>query len=342
MPLTEYAGVKPLYGIKTGLNEAFLIDTPTRDQLVRDDPACADIIKPYLRGQDIERWWSPSNGLWMIFTRRGIQIEKYPSVKRHLAAFRNQLEPKPEDWVPSTAKDKWPGRKEGNYAWYEIQDTIDYWQDFERPKVVYVDIAWSPSFCLDLQGRYTNNTVYFIPSGDPWLVAVLNAPIGWHYSWRRAQHGKDEALRYFNTFVETYPIPPIDQIEAVSDFVTRISRARSQVGTGRMSILDWLRYEFGVEKPGPALAEPHLLNDDAFAAAVRNVLPKSQKLSAADIARLKQEHAETIEPARRAANEALALERRLSNLVNAAYGLTPEDVALMWRTAPPRMPFMPT
>ena len=171
VPLTEYAGVKPLYGIKTGLNEAFLIDTPTRERLVRDDPACADIIKPYLRGQDIERWWSPSNGLWMIFARRGIQIEKYPSVKRHLDGFRIQLEPKPEDWAPSTAKDKWPGRKEGNYAWYEIQDTIDYWQDFERPKVVYVDIAWSPSFCLDTQSRYTNNTVYFIPSGDPWLVA---------------------------------------------------------------------------------------------------------------------------------------------------------------------------
>ena len=125
----------------------------------------------------------------------------------------------------------------------------------------------------------------------------------------------------------------MEQIETVYDFVQRVSQARSQVGGGRMSILDWLRHEFGIEKPGPALAEPDLLNADAFAAAVRKVLPKSQKLSAADIARLKQEHAATVEPARRAANEALALERRLSGLVNAAYGLTPEDVALMWRTA---------
>ncbi len=66
IPLADYAGVKPLYGIKTGLNEAFLIDTPTRDRLVKDDPGCADIIKPYLRGQDIERWWSPPSGLHMI------------------------------------------------------------------------------------------------------------------------------------------------------------------------------------------------------------------------------------------------------------------------------------
>ena len=51
--LAEHAGVKPLYGIKTGLNEAFLVDTAKRDELVRDDPACIEIVKPYLRGQDI-------------------------------------------------------------------------------------------------------------------------------------------------------------------------------------------------------------------------------------------------------------------------------------------------
>ncbi len=74
VPLADYAGVKPLYGIKTGLNEAFLIDRAKRDELVRDDPGCAEIIKPYLRGQDIERWYAPWNGLWMIFARRGIDL----------------------------------------------------------------------------------------------------------------------------------------------------------------------------------------------------------------------------------------------------------------------------
>ncbi len=69
VPLAEYAGVKPLYGIKTGLNEAFLINKATRDQLVNDDPGCAEVIKPYLRGQDIERWWSPPSGLYMILLK---------------------------------------------------------------------------------------------------------------------------------------------------------------------------------------------------------------------------------------------------------------------------------
>jgi hypothetical protein len=59
------------------------------------------------------------------------------------------------------------------------------------------------------------------------------------------------------------------------------------------------------------------------------------------LSKLRDEHARTIEPARTQAAEALQLERQLSDLVNDAYGLTPDEVALMWQTAPPRMPFTP-
>ena len=100
-------------GVLTGFNEAFLIDTPTRDALVAADPTCAEIIKPYLRGQDIERWYAPWQGLWMIFARRGIEIEKYPSVLAHLQQYREQLEPRPEDWQGDSRG--WLGRKPGNY-----------------------------------------------------------------------------------------------------------------------------------------------------------------------------------------------------------------------------------
>ena len=77
------------------MNEAFLIDDDTRTALIRDDPGCSDIIKPYLRGQDIKRWAPEWQGLWMIFARRGIDIDAYPSVLRHLEQFRERLEPKP-------------------------------------------------------------------------------------------------------------------------------------------------------------------------------------------------------------------------------------------------------
>lgn len=260
--------------------------------------------------------------------------ESYPAIHRHIKVF--------EEWVDLKDNGKLGLRHRDDQGrfWWELRP-CDYYEAFENPKILYVDITWSASFCLDSKGHYTNNTCYFVSSGDPWLLAVLNAPVGWAYSWRRAQHGKDEALRYFTSFVESYPIPkrPGSNID---DLVQDVAAMRGQIVLGRVAILDWLRLEFGIDKPGAALSQSHELDADGFAAAVRKTLPKSRKISAAEIARLKQEHATTVEPARRAAREALALERRLSDLVNAAYGLTPEDVALMWATAPPRMPFYPS
>ncbi|MGC8640059.1 MAG: Eco57I restriction-modification methylase domain-containing protein, partial [Isosphaeraceae bacterium] len=66
MPLKDVLGKSPLMGIKTGFNKAFLIDTATRQGLTSADPACASVIQPYVRGQDIERWHTVWDGLWMI------------------------------------------------------------------------------------------------------------------------------------------------------------------------------------------------------------------------------------------------------------------------------------
>jgi hypothetical protein len=90
---------------------------------------------------------------------------------------------------------------------------------------------------------------------------------------------------------------------------------------------------------GQEFERPERLDPDDFVAAVRRAVRRH--LTAAEIARLKWEHAETVEPARVAAAEAQRLERLVSDSVNAAYGLTPEEVALMWQTAPPRMPAPP-
>jgi hypothetical protein len=350
VPLAEYAGVKPLYGIKTGLNEAFLIDTATREGLVKADPKCADIIKPYLRGQDIERWWSPPSGLHMIVLKSSsdyawpwadapdeAEAEKrfkvaYPSLHAHMKSWESLVD-------PETSKRRGlRHREDQGRFWWELRPCA-YYEAFERPKVLYVDITWSASFSHDTSGRFTSNTSYFVPSGNPWLACALNAPIGWWFSWRRAQHGKDEALRYFTSFVEDYPVPAA---EDVGDQIERLAGGKASIRTAVVAIHDWLRHEFGPDKIGRTLETPHNLDSDGFVEAVRATLPKSRKWSAAEIARLKQEYTDTLIPARNAAADILALERKLSDVVNAAYGLTSDEVALMWRTAPPRMPLDPT
>lgn len=107
----------------------------------------------------------------------------------------------------------------------------------------------------------------------------------------------------------------------------------------RRTILDWLRVEHSIEKASLKLQAPTELDSEAFVAEVKRIRVRKNPLSAAALKSLRDEHARTIEPVRIQAAEALQLERRLSDLVNEAYGLTHEEVALLWETAPPRMPF---
>ncbi|MGL6095693.1 MAG: Eco57I restriction-modification methylase domain-containing protein, partial [Fimbriiglobus sp.] len=188
VPLKEYAGVGPLRGAVTGFNEAFVVDGPTRDRLVAEHPSSEAVLKKYLRGQDIDRWCSEWSGAWMIFARRGIDIDQFPAIKRHLEGFRTQLEPKPKDWDGK----EWPGRKPGLYKWYELQDPVDYWQEFEKPKIGYQVIQFHPCFCLDTSRVLGNDKTFFIPTGDLYLLGVLNSPVMWWHNWRHLVHLKDE------------------------------------------------------------------------------------------------------------------------------------------------------
>ena len=115
-PTLKEAYGSPFYGVKTGLMDAFIIDRSTRDKLIAEDSSSSEIIKPFLGGKDLKRWHVQPRDLWLIFTRRGIDIKKYPAIKTFLESFRERLEPKPKDW-PKGAK--WPGRKAGPYQWYK-------------------------------------------------------------------------------------------------------------------------------------------------------------------------------------------------------------------------------
>jgi len=336
VPLTEYLGVKPYRGVLTGLNEAFLIDTPTRDRLVHEDPKCADIIKPYLRGQDIKRWAPEWVGLWMIFARRGIDIDAYPVIKRHLDQYRDQLEPKPKDWDGK----KWPGRTPGIYKWYEIQDSVDYWHLFEKPTLMYQEIQFHPNYCLCSDGFFSNNKVFLLPTDDLYCMAVLNSPLMWWYNWRYLPHMKDEALSPKGDLMELFPVAcPSDSIrQEASEKASRLVEITRTDQSARHELLDWLRMEFGLEKPGQKLEDFTSLTADEFVAEVKKRMPKGKPLSPAGLSRLRGEYANYAPPMQARRAESLTLERRLSDLVNEAYGLTPEEIGLMWKTAPPRMP----
>ena len=147
-------------------------------------------------------------------------------------------------------------------------------------------------------------------------------------------------MRFLGEFVEDFPIcPPAqsrrNEAEGTARQLARIVREQQ---TGRRAVLDWLRAEFGIEKPNQKLQDVASLDGDTLVAQVQKTLGRNNPLSAAQVRALGDEHVRGVAPLQALAAEARQLERRIADLVNAAYGLTPEEVALLWRTAPPRMP----
>ena len=173
VPLGDYAKGKIYRGVLTGLNEAFVIDATTREKLIAEDPKSAELIKPFLVGKDIKRYQPPESTRYLIFTRRGVDIKEYPAIEQHLLQFKDRLMPKPED----LGGGKWPGRKPGDYEWYEIQDTIAYFEEFEKPKIIYPNICKKPEFVFDEDYWYTNQKCFIISKPDKYLLGILNSSL---------------------------------------------------------------------------------------------------------------------------------------------------------------------
>lgn len=133
-------------GVLTGFNEAFIIDNDTRDQLVKDDLKSDDIIKPILRGEDIKAYIPQWEGKWIIgtFPALNLNIEDYPAVKNYLTKFKKRLEPKPRNHEGT-----WEGRKSGSYKWFEVQDSISYFAEFSKPKIIYPNMTKYLPFVYD-------------------------------------------------------------------------------------------------------------------------------------------------------------------------------------------------
>ncbi len=214
-PLGGYVNGRIYRGIVTGLNEAFVVNRETRDRLIAEHKSSAEVLKPFLRGRDVKRWRVEYQDLWLIFTRRGIDIKKYPAIYDHLHQFRKALMP----GAPG-------GRKPGSYNWYEIQDNIAYWQEFEKPKVLYPDIYEHQSFVFDINGYFCANTCYFIPFNDTWLCGLLNSKlIEWFYSLV-SNKVRGGYLRAFTDYMTQVPIPDQAKFESLGKLTDKILAAK--------------------------------------------------------------------------------------------------------------------
>jgi type I restriction-modification system DNA methylase subunit len=340
--LADFAKVNPLNGIKTGLNEAFLVDSSTRDRLVAEDPACGPLMKKYLRGQDVARWVPEWDGKWLIqLQSSGDHVwpwsaksddqaeDAFEAAFPSLHAFM-----KPHEAALKLRTDK------GRY-WWELRSCA-YYDEFTKPKIVYQEIQFHPSYALDESGALLNNKAFMLTNPSPWLLAVLNSPLMWWFNWRFLPHMKDEALSPTGEKVQEMPIaePTAPQATAAKTHVDKLVQATRTIQQRRASVLDWLRMEHGVVKPGNVLSDLTTVGGDAF---VSEVLERRNKktrgaITPAGQAILRKTFEEEVVPLQGVRAAMKGDERAVSRLVISAYGLTKAEEQLLWDTAPPRMP----
>jgi len=206
IPLGEYVKGQIHYGIKTGYNGAFVIDTEMRGKLIAQDSRSAELIKPFLVGRDVKRYQSPSSDRYLVFTRRGVNIEEYSAIEQYLRQFKERLMPKPKDWKGSS----WKGRKPGSYQWYEIQDTVDYHSKFEESKIVVPCIVRGASYAFDTEGFYSNDKTSIIVTDDLYLLGLLNSRVLDLVIYSISSTKRGGYFEYKPTYISQLPIRTID------------------------------------------------------------------------------------------------------------------------------------
>lgn len=210
-PLKEWQGLNIYRGILTGYNEAFIITTEKRNEILAnckneaEKERTAKLIRKMLRGRDIKRYSDEWAGLWVINTHNGykskngekikaINIENYPSLKKHFDEFYPQLEKRADKGLTP----------------YNLRNCA-YIEEFEKEKIVWAEMTKEACFVYDNSNFFTNQTCYFFTHCDyKYLLAILNSRLIVYYMQYISSHLGQGAFRWIRQYIEKLPIPKIN------------------------------------------------------------------------------------------------------------------------------------
>ena len=164
------------FGIKTGYNAAFIIDEETKNKLICEDPKSSKIIKPIVRGRDLKKYSYEFDNCYLINTHNGLKqkninrvdvVKKYPAIYDHLKKYLPNVE----------------DRYDKGDHWSNLRNCA-YLEDFEKPKIIWGEIADKPKFAYDDSNIYAEATTFFM-TGEKlkFLLAILNSNVSeWYFN----------------------------------------------------------------------------------------------------------------------------------------------------------------
>ena len=227
------------YGIKTGCNEAFIIDGAKREEILSKCKTTAErertdaLIRPILRGRDIKRYSYTWANLYLIatFPSRHYNIDDYPAVKEYLLSFgKERLEQTGKEYIVNGERIK--ARKKTSNKWFETQDSISYWEDFLKQKIVWArlmrmaksDIDNFPRFSTAESGIYVVDSLcFFTGKNIDKLCFVLNSEYAAYYFFGNVAVLDNGGFQMRQQYVENIPIPDISKICSEEDVYTAFS-----------------------------------------------------------------------------------------------------------------------
>ncbi|EMK6455015.1 Eco57I restriction-modification methylase domain-containing protein, partial [Campylobacter jejuni] len=213
-PLKEWHGLNIYRGILTGYNEAFIITTEKRNEILANckDEAekerTAKLIRKMLRGRDIKRYSYEWAGLWVIgtFPSLKLDIEQYPALKQYLSQFLPRIEQSGEKGC----------RKKTSNKWFETQDNIAYYEEFEKEKIVYPNMNKEFIAFFDNEFFLLNQKCFILSHQSNnkkellYLTALLNSNVNFYYFKQIGAKLGASGYEMSKIFVEKLPIPKIN------------------------------------------------------------------------------------------------------------------------------------
>jgi len=216
----------PIYGIKTGLNEAFVIDATQYARLKADDPD-GKILKPFLEGKDLKRWRSESRGLYLILFPKGWTLAQMRPQQQGETpiVYENPLE-ETEAWAwlqehyPRIAAhlsgyaEKACKRGDKGDFWWELR-ACAYYEKFEKTRIVYPVISQGPKFSMNTTVGYSNDKTFFLDTAEWFLLGLINSKLIWHYLFGicSSLRGGEWRLELRAQYIETLPIPQTNEAQ---------------------------------------------------------------------------------------------------------------------------------
>lgn len=314
-------------GILTGFNEAFLIDENIRNEIISKDKNSEKLIKPLLRGRDIQRFFPEFSNTYLIatFPSLDINIDEYPGIKEYLMSYGKRLDQTGEKG----------SRKKTNNKWFETQDSIAYYQDFESELLIWKRIGSILRFSI---GKYycLDSTCIIKSDHNKYFACVLNSKMG-HYLLKDSPKTGTGDLLVSVQAIEPIKIPQIQDETKFNDYADKMQTLFEKKYKCNHNFIKHLERLFLIGKFSNKLSEWFNLDFDLFLKELekhRKISAKEnnieyKKLSLSEQSEWLQYFEEQKQKVEEIQTQISQTDREIDQMVYELYGLKEEEIKIV-------------